>query len=70
MADAYTVVSQVSTSAAGPTGVFVPSIVVTFRTKPNDIVGSVTLPQSTYGTAEVDKAIRAAASVLEAVQQL
>lgn len=70
MADTYVIVTQTPTTDLGPTGSVVPAMQVTFRTKPSDVQARVTLPLSTYTPDEVDRAVRAQAAVIEAVQKL
>ena len=70
MADAYTVTSQQPTTIVQPGGLVVPAMEVRFTTKPHDVPGVVRIPTSVYALDEVDKAIRAQVTVLEAVQNL
>jgi hypothetical protein len=70
MADIYKVVSQAPVTAAVPGGTYAPSMEITFETKPNGIVGKVTVPTAHYSTDEVDRAIRQSAKLLEAVHNL
>jgi len=70
MADAYEVTNQRPTTTAGPGGVVVPAIEVTFTTKPSGVEGSVRIPQAGYTVDAVRQAIEHQAGVLEAVQNL
>lgn len=70
MAEGYKITGQLPTSAVGPTGTYVPSIQVSFETKPSGIIGHVTLPVSAYTVDAVAKAVSESAALLEQVQAL
>lgn len=70
MADTFTVTGQVPATDIGPTGTVVPTIKVTFSTKPHNIVGFVNIPVSAYTAEEVAKVVGAHAAALERVQAL
>lgn len=70
MATTFTVTGQTTTQAVGANGVVAPAIEVAFTTKPNNIAGRVTIPQSLYTTDAVRSAVEAQAAILESVQAL
>ena len=70
MAANYSIVHQTPKTQAVPGGTFVPAMEVTFTTKPHGIVGKVTIPQSQYAPANVDKIVSKEAETIEAVQDL
>lgn len=70
MADNFAVVTQTPTTDIGPTGSIVPAMLVTFRTKPSEIAGRVTIPEAVYTPDEVARIVSVAAANLEAVQAL
>lgn len=70
MADNFVIVTQTPTTDIGPTGSVVPAMLVTFRTKPSDVTGRVTIPTAVYAPDEVKRVVGDAAANLEAVQHL
>ena len=70
MADTYEVLSQRPRTESQPGGIFTRVVDVTIKTKPNGVVGVVTVPEQNYSAAEVDKVAAAKAALLEQVAQL
>jgi hypothetical protein len=70
MAADYTITDQRPVTSAGPGGVFVPSMEITFTTKPSGQPGRVTVPMSQYTPASVDQVLTAQAQTIEAVHNL
>lgn len=69
MADNYQVTTQEEvTDYSGATAV--PSVRVSFTTKPSGVAGTVIVPKSTYSPQAVHDAIQAQADLLEQVQAL
>ncbi|HET9247706.1 MAG TPA: hypothetical protein VFO15_18020 [Xanthobacteraceae bacterium] len=70
MAADYTVTDQRPVTVASAGGVFVPSMEITFVTKPSGQPGRVTVPNSQYTPAHVDEILTTAARNIEAVHAL
>lgn len=70
MAANYTITDQRPVTDAGPGGVFVPAMEITFVTKPHNIAGRIRVPNSQYTPVNVDQLITAQAEVIESVQTL
>lgn len=70
MASTYTIVSQAPKTVMLPGGTLVPSIVVTFTTKPSEQSGQVTIPASQYTADEVDRLVSEQAKTIEEIQNL
>ena len=70
MAADYTITDQRPVTTASPGGVFVPSMEITFTTKPSAQPGRLTVPISQYTPAHVDEVLTAAARNIEAVHAL
>jgi hypothetical protein len=70
MAADYTITDQRPVTDAGPGGVFVPAMEITFVTKPSQVAGRVRVPLSQYSPTTVDAAVTAQAQTIEAVHNL
>jgi hypothetical protein len=70
MAAHYTVQDQRPVTVAGPGSTFVPSMEITFTTKPSGIGGRITVPMSHYTPDHVDELLNAQAERIETVQAL
>ena len=70
MAADYTITDQRPVTASTAGGVFVPSMEITFVTKPNAQPGRVTVPISAYTPDHVNEIVTAAARNIEAVHAL
>lgn len=66
----YTVADQRPVTDAGVGGAFVPSMEITFTTKPHNIAGRVRVPMSQYTPDAVDRVLSAQAEAIERVQDL
>ena len=70
MAADYTITDQRPVTHASAGGTFVPSMEITFVTKPSAQPGRVIVPVTLYTPAHVDEVVGAAARQIEAVQAL
>lgn len=70
MAATYDVTDITQGVAFEPGKAAAPAYIVTFATKPSGIVGTATIPQSSFSTDEVDRVLTAAAMALEQVKAL
>jgi hypothetical protein len=70
MAANYTVADQRPVTDAGVGGTFVPSMEITFTTKPSNITGRVRVPMAQYTPEQVDRVLAAQAEQIENVQKL
>lgn len=70
MAADYTITDQRPVMSASPGGQFVPSMEITFVTKPNAQPGRVTVPTTQYTPENVDRIVGEAARNIEAVHTL
>lgn len=70
MADNYDVIAQRPTTTGDLGGPYEPAYEITYRTKPNRIVGRITVPESQYAPDEVASLLKAAAENAEAIHTL
>lgn len=70
MAETFIVTGITNTVYAPPGGTVGPAVEVTFKTKPHDIVGKVTLPAAGFTVEEAEKAVAAEAATLERIMAL
>lgn len=70
MAATYDVTDISEGIAFEPGKASAPAYVVRFTTKPSGIIGTVTIPQSSFSADEVDRVAVAASAALEAVKAL
>ena len=70
MAATYTITDQRPVTDAGPGGVFVPAMEITFITKPSGVAGRIRVPMSAYGATTVDEMVKAQADAIESVHNL
>lgn len=70
MAADYTITDQRPVTTASPGGVFVPSMEISFTTKPSGQPGRVVVPNTQYTPATVDQIVGTAARNIEEVHNL
>lgn len=70
MADTYTITGQERTVDVGPNGSISRCVEITFRTKPNDLIGTVRVPETQYNPTDVNRIVGEAADNMEAIHSL